>query len=211
MSVNLFEQWDDLVSKYSRNTKHIVAFYEQIVKDHSEEHRHYHNLHHIEHLLFLAGEHKTIINNYDIFRFAIWFHDIIYDPKKRINEEMSADKAFTILSYFSLPIKSIEEVAAMIIKTRHQISISEYESEDVHFFLDCDLEILASDRERFDEYRSQIRQENLWVGDKYNQLRSDFLNEMLNKEFIYHSETGREKWENKARENIKYELQNLSV
>jgi len=37
-------------------------------------------------------KYKRELDDLDSIRFAIWFHDIIYNPKEKNNEENSADK-----------------------------------------------------------------------------------------------------------------------
>ena len=61
----------------------------------SEEHRHYHTLAHIEHLLeLLPHADETVLA-------AVWFHDAIYDSAQ--NEERSA-----ALSKLDAPLTSTE-------------------------------------------------------------------------------------------------------
>src|ERR1700704_4371006 len=55
--------------------------------------RHYHGLPHIEALLALAEQHAGAIADRDAMDAAIWFHDAIYDTRRKDNEERSAQLA----------------------------------------------------------------------------------------------------------------------
>ncbi|TIU46557.1 MAG: hypothetical protein E5W19_25905, partial [Mesorhizobium sp.] len=52
--------------------------------------RHYHNLAHIEAMLTLAGDYRTLLDDPEAVEAAIWFHDAIYDSRAKDNEAQSA-------------------------------------------------------------------------------------------------------------------------
>src|SRR5262249_39345515 len=67
--------------------------YEELARLYSSPNRAYHNLSHIDSLLDLSGPFETRVQHYDAVRFAIWFHDAIYETARKDNEQRSADFA----------------------------------------------------------------------------------------------------------------------
>jgi len=62
--------------------------FEELLTRHSEPHRAYHTLSHLERMLKFFTEYEIPD---DEVEFAIWFHDVIYDPREKHNERKSAD------------------------------------------------------------------------------------------------------------------------
>lgn len=78
-------------------------------------------------------------------------------------------------------------------------------------FLDADLSILGTDSINYQNYIKQIRQEYaIYNDDVYRDGRKKVLAMFLEKERIYMSEYFYERYEQKARSNIVYELTVLS-
>lgn len=50
----------------------------------------YHNLEHIAACLSLLEEYKHLASGYNQVEVALWYHDVVYDPKQKDNEEKSA-------------------------------------------------------------------------------------------------------------------------
>ena len=84
--------WIELVSKYSLDMILILNLYEIIEKRYGSSNRHYHDLDHINLMLSEAKKFKNRIDDYDSVLFAIWFHDIIYDPLQYNNLEIITDQ-----------------------------------------------------------------------------------------------------------------------
>src|SRR5262245_45736476 len=130
--------------------------------------RHYHGLAHIESLLALAREHRAGLSDPDAVEAAIWFHDAIYDSRKRDNEEKSAELAVQRLSGRAAPDR-VARIEAMIKATAtHQVPNfgDEAARRDAALFLDFDLSILGAAAERYDAYERAVRLEYQWVGDE---------------------------------------------
>jgi len=86
-----------------------------ILEKYDEPHRFYHNWEHIEYMLIKASIKYTLT---DELVLAIIFHDIIYDPKSKVNEEKSADLFY---SY----VKNKEIYNAILDTETHQKPSSE--------------------------------------------------------------------------------------
>lgn len=79
--------------KYTSNHRLINALWQEIEANYSKRNRHYHTLDHLEHMLNQFNAIKTEISEWDATLFALYYHDIIYNPLKSDNESKSADLA----------------------------------------------------------------------------------------------------------------------
>ena len=204
-------EWRKLASGYTNNEVLIDQLYGEIEKHYSGKNRFYHNLEHIASMLSAAHLLKDKVPDYDLVLFAIWYHDIIYYPLKSDNEEKSAAFAGKALKKLGFKNDRIRKVKEMIIKTKNHAAYTSSEDYDTQLFLDCDLLILGSERHLYKNYMEQIRKEYHLVPDIiYNKKRRKFLKKFLDSEFIYRIPEYRNSLENKARENLKFEIETLN-
>lgn len=114
-----------------------------ILERYNEPHRHYHNWDHIESMLRGIED--------DHLRLAIIFHDIIYDPMRTDNEEMSAKLLFSFYPN--------EEVFKAICETKtHKASSSLSQK-----LCNLDLEILNAEESTFLSFEKKIFKEYQFV------------------------------------------------
>ncbi|GHC63968.1 HD domain-containing protein [Roseibacillus persicicus] len=164
----------------------------------------YHNLAHIEDCLLKYQKFSHLAHDPLAVEFAIWFHDIVYDPKARNNEEQSAVVAKEFLRGHALA----DSVAELILATRHQEPLG---SLDAQLICDIDLSILGSDSPTYHIYAEAIREEYAWVApDDYKIGRAKVLEDFLSRPRIYQHAEFRKKYERQARLNLKEELNSLS-
>ncbi|MGO4834191.1 hypothetical protein AB4144_18175, partial [Rhizobiaceae sp. 2RAB30] len=129
--------------------------------------RHYHGLAHIEELLRLADKHRAALADPEAVVAAIWFHDAIYDSRRKDNEEKSAALAADRLAGRVDPDR-LRRITDMIEATaRHVVPDTGDEAarSDAALFLDMDLSILGAPAEIFDAYEQAVRLEYAWVDD----------------------------------------------
>ena len=204
-------EWRKLASKYTNNEALIEQLYGEIEEHYSDKNRFYHNLEHIASMLSAVHLFKNKALDYDSVLFAIWYHDIIYYPLKGDNEEKSAAFASKSLKKLGLKNDRIRKVNNMIIKTKNHAAYGDFEDYDTQLFLDCDLLILGSERDLYKNYMKRIRREYHLVPDIiYNKKRREILKKFLDQKFIYHTSEYRNSFENKARENLKFEIGTLT-
>ncbi len=179
-----------------------------IYKKYSESHRAYHNLSHIEACLNLLD--TLDISDKDQIELAIWFHDIIYDTQSSDNELNSANTMMSAcLGTTSWSADYLNEVYNMILATKHSSNII-ITSDKMKYFLDIDLSILGEPSEIFKSYDELIRKEYEWVPeDIYNFKRAEILQSFLDKDFIYHTQFFRDRYETQARVNINNKLRKI--
>jgi predicted metal-dependent HD superfamily phosphohydrolase len=76
---------------------------------------------------------------------------------------------------------------------------------------DADLAILAAPAERYAEYVRDVRREYAAVPDAdFAAGRAAVLRDLLAKPFLFHTETARTRWEDRARANVTAELARLT-
>lgn len=182
-------------------------FHETLRQLYTASNRHYHNLSHIKALLLLTAEYQDLLQSPQILQFTIWYHDAIYNARKGDNEEKSADLAVDHLSQLGIDSTSIATVAEIIRATKtHQLTEIN-DSFEARFMLDIDLSILACERAEYLAYTKQIRKEyKVYPDIIYNPGRKKVLIHFLEMANIYKTDIFRDKWEQKAKENLGYEL-----
>ena len=195
------------LSRYSDNTGFINDTFDELVRFYDADSRQYHSLSHIIKLLSLLEEYKAYIQDEDILFLAIWFHDAIYSTWRDDNEQKSAFWARETLNESTMPKESIEKIVQYIEATKTHEANSD---SDLSFFLDFDLSILGADEAIYDVYARQIREEfSLMPSFLYKRGRRKVLKTLLERPQLYQTTIFKMKFEAKARENIKRELNNL--
>ncbi len=134
--------------------------YANLVARYAEPHRAYHNLTHIEHCLNEFEAARSLAPHPNAIEMAIWFHDVVYDPKAKDNEERSAEMAVAVAKAARVPAAFARRLSELILATKH---VQPPDNPDAALLVDVDLSILGQPPERFDEYERQIRQEYDWV------------------------------------------------
>lgn len=178
--------------------------YRLVTQAYSQPHRHYHNLQHItecfEHVDWAVQE----LERPEEVRLALWYHDAVYEPRQQDNELRSAQWAERSLNAFGVSADKVERIVNMILATASHRSS---EKGDIQRLLDIDLAILGSEPERFCQYEQQIRDEYDWVADSiYQEKRKEVLESFLARDFIYSDLRFRQRFETKARHNIRTTL-----
>ncbi|MDX2034634.1 MAG: hypothetical protein SF339_28420 [Blastocatellia bacterium] len=183
------------------------AVFEELARLYASRGRAYHNLSHIDALLGMAegcagGESEAL-------RYAIWFHDAIYRPRRGDNEAQSAELAATRLSGLGVSPDTIALVGRMILATQtHQ---EEGLPPAGRLFLDLDLSILGSDPASYLRYSRAIRAEYRWVpAILYRRERRKVLERFLRRTRIYLTEEMAAKYEMQARRNLECEIAMLA-
>lgn len=178
-----------------------------------EPKRHYHTWAHIEALLrhFEAG--SVTLHRPKPVLWALYWHDAVYDPTRGDNEAVSA----TLLVEEAREDLSTEDLsfATAIIRATHKHQLIEglsgEDREDMAFFLDIDLSILAAREDVFDTYEKNIRKEYAFVPEaRYREARAGILKTFLERERLYFTPTYLHAWENRARANLRRSIEALS-
>ena len=176
----------------------------------TEEHRKYHNLKHIASCLEMFDEHvfKRTLHRPSI-ELAIWFHDVVYDPRSKTNEEDSADVMVEEAKKNRFSIDTIDRARRMILATKDHV-LMPLMTQEIGWFLDIDLSILGTKDKVFDDYERAIREEYSWVSeDAYAKTRIGILKGLLGRDWIFSTNEFQRYYEGYARKNIKRSIQSL--
>ena len=137
----------------------------------------------IEFCLHEVGKHRPHAVRLTEIRWALLFHDAIYDARRNDNEARSADWACRVMQELQRPDNEIARVRNMILATAHA---AQAETPDEALLLDIDLSILGGDETAFDEYDRAIRVEYEWVPEEaYRAARSNVLQGFLKRDRIF--------------------------
>jgi predicted metal-dependent HD superfamily phosphohydrolase len=180
--------------------------FDRLADAYSEPHRAYHNATHIRDCLEQFDRAREFAERQDEVEAAIWFHDAVYDPRAKDNEERSADWAASALRNAGAEEEIIHRVLHLILATKHD---AEPESPDARLLMDVDLSILGRDPGAFDHYDRAIRREYEWVPEEqYRDGRTGILQRFLDRPRIYITPPFLE-LETAARNNLKLAIDRL--
>jgi predicted metal-dependent HD superfamily phosphohydrolase len=204
--VDVRESWNHLWQRLPARVVPAEVF-DELVALYSAPERFYHNLSHIADCLQVFELAKSYSIHPDEVRVAIWFHDAIYDTKGSGNEQKSAEWASSVIKQAGVSKDVARRVSQMILVTCHSKEVA---GVDERVMADVDLSILGKEGGIFWEYEDNIRREYAWVPERvFKQKRTEILRGFLNREYIYHLDVYRNKFEDTARENIKKALSRL--
>jgi predicted metal-dependent HD superfamily phosphohydrolase len=189
-----------------------LSLIEEARRLHGGPERGYHGWSHPEALLGLLAEVRNRLSDPVAVECAIILHDAVYDPRRSDNEARSAALAREMLDRV-VPEVTLRRAVELIEATeRHLVTatISADEAEDMRIFLDLDLSTLGASAEAFDRYEAGVRHEYRHVPEAlFKAGRAAVLERFLERDQLYLSEWGRERFEAKARENLQRSLKGL--
>ena len=174
--------------------------YLEIVSSYKRTPRFYHSLKHINGCLDEFTDVRSLLRNPDAVEMAILLHDAVYDVRAKDNEERSAELAKETIKRLSLPDAFGEEVAKLILATKHDVPPADFEAQ---FMVDIDLASLGCPEKIFDRNRMKVRQEYTHLSDEdFFRGNSAFLRSLLKRPSIYLTLHFHDKYEAQARKNI---------
>jgi predicted metal-dependent HD superfamily phosphohydrolase len=174
--------------------KHAIpdAVRARLVARYGEPHRHYHTWSHV--LACLEARERIAPFAPIEVDVALWFHDVVYDPRAHDNEDKSAALMLEELG------DSAKAAVPLVLATKHAVTP---ESEEARIVVDADLSILGTDEETFDTYERAVRQEYAFVpDDAFRVGRALVLESFLSRPTIFSTQPARDLWEVRARENL---------
>ena len=173
-----------------------------------ENGRFYHNLHHIQHALDVAEQLQAVATDFTAVQLALWFHDVVYDPRRSDNEAQSAAFAERVLRPLGFPNERLETIKALILVTQtHETAVAD---PNVWVMLDADLAILSAPPAQYDAYARAIRQEYSFVPEEqYMVGRTAVLQKFLARSPFYFTEQMRMGGDTAVYANLKRELAQL--
>jgi predicted metal-dependent HD superfamily phosphohydrolase len=169
----------------------------------SEPHRRYHDLAHLAAVLGLVGELAPAAADPDAVRLAAWYHDVVYDPERADNEQVSAERARAGLRGLVTDERLDEVVRLVLLTAGHDPETGDTNGA---VLCDADLAVLAAPPEAYAAYASAVRLEYGHLGDEdFTRGRIAVLEHLLALPALYRTEAA-QPWTDTARANLTAEL-----
>lgn len=186
-----------------------MQLFERVMGRHREKHRKYHTAQHVAWVVrhvdeLAADEHPADLG---AIIAAALYHDAVYEPASPANERASARLARRDLAALGWNDERVSAVSEMIEGTKHHLDPADT---DTAILFDADLAVLAADPASYGEYARGVRAEYRHVDDDdWVTGRAAVLDGFLERNAIYATASGRERWEEHARANLAAELATL--
>ncbi|HEY7635092.1 MAG TPA: hypothetical protein VH763_06090 [Gemmatimonadales bacterium] len=194
--------WDRLDAAGDGN-----AAFSRLMAAYAEPHRAYHTAAHIADCLTQLDDSPGGAPQQTLVEGAIWFHDVVYDPRAQDNEARSAAWATEVLSGAGVSLSNVDAIRRLILLTRHTEPARDPAGQ---LLCDIDLSILGRSSEEFDEFERRIRVEYGWVPEpEYRAARALVLRRLLGWDPLFQTEHFRHRYEAAARNNLTRMLDRL--
>jgi predicted metal-dependent HD superfamily phosphohydrolase len=194
-----FEAWAALAGDSPTSRTEWAA----VVDAWSQPHRRYHDLAHLAAVLGLVDELEGAAADPDAVRLAAWYHDVVYDPERGDNEQVSAERARAGLRGL-VPDERLDEVVRLVLLTAGHDPARDDANGAV--LCDADLAVLAAPPEAYAAYASAIRLEYGHLSDEeFTGGRIAVLEHLLALPELYRTEAA-QPWTDTARANLTAEL-----
>lgn len=188
-------------------SQHLLHTLASVLERWGEPHRRYHSLSHLEAALGAIGRFDLDDREQHLVEWAIWFHDAIYDATRSDNEAKSAQLARSALADhlddedLALIVNLIELTASHEVPDNDRLGA---------VMIDVDLSVLGAGPEVYDAYTRGVRVEYSHRPEAdFNAGRLAFLDAMSSRNHLFHTTTGVELWEQRARTNMAHEADAL--
>lgn len=208
-TLNLETEWSKLLydSKVENNAhSNSNRLLNTLCTAYNEPHRHYHNLNHIAYMLAQLDSANSAT---PIARWATWYHDIVYRPRKSDNEHKSAVIALQTMTELGIDPSTSTTVSQIINATKSHRP-NKNADDSCKSVLDADMAILGAPEQEYKNYGRQVRKEFSAIPNfLYKRGRKKFLQSVLNQERIFTTEYFYREFENSARNNVQHEITTL--
>lgn len=173
--------------------------------------RHYHDLAHVDQVVRDVGWLAVEVGLEPVERcqveLAALAHDVVYDGVPGQDEQRSAAWVEERLRSCGVSTEDAMRVAELVAATADHVS------DDVAMgvLMDADLAILASPPDAYAAYVAAVRREYAHVPeDAWRTGRAHVLGTLLDRDHLFVTAPGRERWEAAARRNLRAELDDLT-
>lgn len=161
-----------------------------------EPHRHYHGTSHLSAGLEALHE----LGAGPLEAIAWWFHDAVHHNNPPWDEQDSAQLARELLPAL-LAVEEVEEVARLVLLTiNHDAGADDAPGQRI---CDADLSPIGSAWPDYQRSVGQLRRERADLPDAvWESVRINFTGRMLSRSSLFHTRTGRDRWQQQALANL---------
>ena len=202
-------RWLQFASTLGIKLRAAEAVWLDLAEAYGADGRIYHTLIHIQHVWGIANQLQSVATDFTAVQLAVWFHDVVYDPRRSDNEAESAAYARRVLQPLGVSEDLLDTVADLILATKNH----EAAANDPNAFvmLDADLAILSTAPPQYDAYARAIRREYSFVPDEaYRAGRTAVLRRFLSRSPFYFTEWMQERGDTAVYQNLSRELKWLA-
>ena len=200
----LEQRWNELIQDTGLSSSSASRIFIEILNAYSENHRYYHTLDHLAQV-FTQLDAAHCVDQ--ACHWAVWYHDIVYQPGKRDNELRSAKIADKRLAELGVAHDIRASTVEFIMATQSHQTV---DSDSGNLFLDADLSILGLSADDYDNYANNVRREYSSIPTYfYNRGRKSFIKQILAGDRIFISDFFHSRYEERARENLAREISRL--
>jgi predicted metal-dependent HD superfamily phosphohydrolase len=195
-----FDAWAELAgdSETSRTE------WASLVDAWSQPHRRYHDLAHLAAVLGVVAQLEASATDPAAVRLAAWYHDVVYDPTRTDNEQVSAERALAGLRGL-VPDERRAEVERLVLLTAGH----DPAPDDVNgaVLCDADLAVLAGPPQAYAAYASAVREEYAHLSDDdFIRGRIAVLEHLVSLPALYRTPEAADQWTATAAANLTAEL-----
>lgn len=199
------QRWRGLSARLGFDPEQSENTLDFLLQRYSVPGRFYHTVTHINQMLGTFDELQGKFADGDAVLCAIFFHDAIYDPARKDNEEQSAIAAREHLTRLGMGGgERVDSICAMVRATQHHRATGD---QDTDLMLDIDMSILGAPIRQYMGYARNVRKEYLaaYTQEEYAYGRTLlFINPTLTAERVFITPEFSH-LEQQARENLAWE------
>jgi predicted metal-dependent HD superfamily phosphohydrolase len=159
ISGRFIQRWRELAAELGLDAARSERVGDHLMAQYSNNDRHYHGMGHIVSMLEGFDAIEADFKEPLAAELAIFFHDVIYDPSRRDNEEQSAKKMIGLLG--GRVDHGLLESAARSIEATRQHALTA--SHDANLLVDLDMAILGQPWPVYERYADGVMREYLPV------------------------------------------------
>jgi predicted metal-dependent HD superfamily phosphohydrolase len=181
-------------------TADTTQVWDNLVKRYNESHRRYHSIKHLVFCLQQLDLAASFVEDIDAIEMAIWFHDVVFEPIGKDNEERSASLFKLVTKDYFAP-DFVDTVSKIIVATKHHDTHAE---NNTAYMLDIDLASIGLPWAHFVQDCVDLRAEMRGISDiRFYSGKLVFLNALIERPRIYFTDYFFTRYEDKARKNIR--------
>jgi predicted metal-dependent HD superfamily phosphohydrolase len=207
---------DDLMSRWRElagDTPAGVVAGEDLLARWTQPHRRYHDLDHLRTVLGTVDLLGQLADDVRAVRLAAWFHDAVYSAlpgdAPGDDERASAELAAAVLPRIGLDSAVAEVTRLVLLTIDHDPAPADANGA---VLCDADLAVLGGSPDAYAAYAAAVREEYRQVPDDvFRSGRAAVLEALLQRDPLFHTAIGRQRWEDTARRNLSTELSLLAV
>lgn len=192
------------------NPAMIAPTYLALQRSYAEPHRRHHVWYHVEKGLELIYEFRDAVTHLEWLTLAFFNHDRVYEPRRKDNELVSADRTSDDLRQAGALPEAIAGVHSFVMDTAHSLG-RVLTTVDAELIVSVDLVTLGFAPELFDRYSRNIFIEFVEYGGvdprEFLKGQNEFFKSTLTKPIIYPFAPLHKRYDTQTRENLTRAIQ----